>query len=154
LERDQFICQNQGCGNTENLHVHHKIPKSKGGLDIIDNLISLCDCCHKLLEPKREHDKSIINRTKVFKTNYSFKSLSTIVPMNIVRHWQLKKGDQLDWDWKVIDDKMHLIVSKVVAAASTNKEKKYYAVSILPHCQDNFFIVTIPLHKSIDPLSG
>ena len=46
-------------------------------------------------------------------TKQKVSSLRTVVPMNIVRHWQLKKGDLLDWDWKVIDGKMNLIVSKV-----------------------------------------
>lgn len=35
------------CGRRFNLEVHHKIPRVKGGTDDRDNLIVLCDCCHK-----------------------------------------------------------------------------------------------------------
>lgn len=63
LERDNYICQI--CLKTlNNLEVHHVIPKRKGGLDILDNLVSFCRKCHCILEPKRgernlEKDMSI-----------------------------------------------------------------------------------------------
>lgn len=51
LERDNWECQKCGAkgGNYGNksLHVHHIIPKSKGGDDEVDNLISLCKDCHE-----------------------------------------------------------------------------------------------------------
>lgn len=50
MERDMFTCQN--CRqNDKTLDVHHKVPKRKGGLDVLENLISLCRKCHKSLEP-------------------------------------------------------------------------------------------------------
>jgi hypothetical protein len=33
--------------------------------------------------------------------------------MSVVRQWKLKDSDKLDWEWKVIDGKMSLIVSKI-----------------------------------------
>jgi hypothetical protein len=33
--------------------------------------------------------------------------------MSIVRQWKLKGGDKLDWEWKVIEGQMGLVVSKV-----------------------------------------
>jgi hypothetical protein len=33
--------------------------------------------------------------------------------MSIVRQWKLKEGDELDWEWKVIEGKMMLVVSKI-----------------------------------------
>jgi len=42
-----------------------------------------------------------------------FASLWTTIPMSIVRQRELKDGDKLDWEWKVIDGQMILIVSKV-----------------------------------------
>jgi hypothetical protein len=45
LFRDDYTCQD--CGDDEPwLHVHHKIPRSEGGTDHIDNLVSLCPDCH------------------------------------------------------------------------------------------------------------
>jgi S-adenosylmethionine hydrolase len=42
-----------------------------------------------------------------------FGSLRTTIPMSIVRQWKLKEGDELDWEWKVIEGKMMLVVSKI-----------------------------------------
>jgi len=46
-ERDKYICQS--CFEklkSEDLIVHHRIQKKKGGLDIPANLIALCKSCH------------------------------------------------------------------------------------------------------------
>lgn len=48
LERDNFTCQY--CGRTPQdgvkLHIDHIIPKSKGGSDKKDNLITACEECN------------------------------------------------------------------------------------------------------------
>lgn len=45
LFRDDYTCQE--CGDEDPwLHVHHKIPRTEGGTDHIDNLVSLCPDCH------------------------------------------------------------------------------------------------------------
>ena len=48
LIRDKYTCQ---CCKTKKgtLHVHHIIYRSKGGSDEIENLITLCETCHKKL---------------------------------------------------------------------------------------------------------
>lgn len=46
-ERDGWVCR--VCGRDpgrSKLHAHHKIPRAKGGPDVLDNLISLCETCH------------------------------------------------------------------------------------------------------------
>jgi hypothetical protein len=48
LERDGYICQN--CDSPDKLHTHHLIPKSKGGKDVLENLITFCRPCHRILE--------------------------------------------------------------------------------------------------------
>lgn len=49
--RDGHKCQNPKCPNKNQknirLEVHHKIPRSEGGSDKPDNLITLCEHCHK-----------------------------------------------------------------------------------------------------------
>ena len=45
LKRDNGICQGSKCGKPAN-EVHHILPKSRGGSDHPDNLISLCTSCH------------------------------------------------------------------------------------------------------------
>ena len=42
--RDGYKCRN--CGSTDELEVHHRKPKSKGGSDRPGNLITLCHECH------------------------------------------------------------------------------------------------------------
>ena len=48
--RDGFKCQNPKCPNKTQknirLEVHHKIPRSNGGSNKPDNLITLCEHCH------------------------------------------------------------------------------------------------------------
>ena len=49
--RDGHKCQNPKCPNKNQkntrLEVHHKIPRSEGGGDKPENLITLCEHCHK-----------------------------------------------------------------------------------------------------------
>lgn len=47
LERDNWQCRE--CSKSikgRNAHVHHKLPRALGGLDVDENLISLCSACH------------------------------------------------------------------------------------------------------------
>ena len=44
-ERDGFCCAR--CGQGGSLHVHHRVPRSQGGMDIAANLITLCHACHR-----------------------------------------------------------------------------------------------------------
>lgn len=44
LLRDNFRCKE--CGYYKHLEVHHIIPKSKGGSDDEENLVTLCQRCH------------------------------------------------------------------------------------------------------------
>lgn len=50
LERDSFTCGN--CGKTPvetdtHLHVHHVVPRFRGGTHNPSNLITLCERCHR-----------------------------------------------------------------------------------------------------------
>ena len=45
LERDNWRCQ--ACGSMQNLEVHHIQFRSHSGLDSEENLITLCDGCHR-----------------------------------------------------------------------------------------------------------
>ncbi len=46
IKKLYFGCCSQ-CGSYKNLHVHHKIPLGRGGSNNIENLILLCENCHK-----------------------------------------------------------------------------------------------------------
>lgn len=64
LERDNYQCQN--CLKKGRLDVHHFIPVKRGGTDNLDNLISLCHPCHKIIElvPKKLNARKISFRFK------------------------------------------------------------------------------------------
>jgi len=44
--KDGWTCQRCGIRNVK-LHAHHLIPLSEGGLGEIENLVTLCERCHK-----------------------------------------------------------------------------------------------------------
>jgi 5-methylcytosine-specific restriction endonuclease McrA len=45
LARDRWQCQ--FCGTRNNLEIHHQHLRARGGKDQIENLITLCDSCHR-----------------------------------------------------------------------------------------------------------
>jgi 5-methylcytosine-specific restriction endonuclease McrA len=51
LQRDGWRCQ--GCGAMQQLQIHHKEFRSHSGHDAEDNLITLCDPCHKRVHTNR-----------------------------------------------------------------------------------------------------
>ncbi len=51
--------------------------------------------------------------TVASKASSKFASLRTTIPASIVRQWKLKDGDKIDWEWKVIEGKMALVVTRV-----------------------------------------
>lgn len=62
-------------------------------------------------------------RTTVHKASSNFESFRTTVPMSVVRQWQMKKGDKLDWEWKIFDGEMVLVVRHVKANNNNNNSK-------------------------------
>ena len=51
--------------------------------------------------------------TVATKASSKFASLRTTIPMPVVKQWKLKEGDKLDWEWKVQDGEMVLIVRMI-----------------------------------------
>ncbi len=47
LARDHHRCQGPGCKHTRFLEVHHRKPRSQGGGNEMENLITLCGACHR-----------------------------------------------------------------------------------------------------------
>jgi len=48
IKRDGYACV--ACGRTKNLHIHHLIKLSNGGLSKPELLITLCSECHARVE--------------------------------------------------------------------------------------------------------
>jgi hypothetical protein len=65
LHRDKYKCQK--CKTKKGkMHVHHIIFKSKGGTNAPDNLITLCESCHKEL-----HTQGFVIKGKKSKTKHA-----------------------------------------------------------------------------------
>jgi hypothetical protein len=48
MARDRHVCQVPGCDRTRFLEVHHLVPRSRGGKNTRDNLVTLCGSCHRM----------------------------------------------------------------------------------------------------------
>ena len=47
LARDRYRCTTPGCGATRFLEVHHVVPRTRGGSNKAENLVTLCGRCHR-----------------------------------------------------------------------------------------------------------
>jgi hypothetical protein len=56
LERDGYGCQLCGSTKTDELHVHHILPRHRGGSDHPVNLVVVCIPCHKMIHRARENE--------------------------------------------------------------------------------------------------
>jgi hypothetical protein len=83
LMRDKYKCVN--CNKkTGKLHAHHIVFRSQGGKDTIDNLVTLCEGCHKKvhegklkLDLKGKSNKlDVIAQRSMQGKNYMYKELS------------------------------------------------------------------------------
>lgn len=52
LTRDRHRCRRKGCDHTRFLHLHHLVPRAKGGGNAAENLVTLCTACHDLWHRK------------------------------------------------------------------------------------------------------
>lgn len=80
LDRDNYTCQCCGKKHTR-LEVHHIIFRSQGGSDELDNLLTLCEKCHKAL-----HDGKITLNLKGKRK----RNLRHATQMSIIRSQLLK----------------------------------------------------------------
>lgn len=62
----------QLCGSCYELHIHHIIYRSQGGLTIPENLIRLCGRCHRLVHSnKREWLPKLLERQHSIYGNFN-----------------------------------------------------------------------------------
>lgn len=53
-------------------------------------------------------------QTSLVKYTNDKKSLRTSVPMSIIKNWNLKAGDKIDWSWEAHKGKMVVRVTKAI----------------------------------------
>jgi hypothetical protein len=54
LARDGHRCRTAGCGSAHFLDVHHVVPREHGGTNDLDNLITLCAACHRMIHDRAD----------------------------------------------------------------------------------------------------
>ena len=59
FKRDDWKCR--CCGNRQGLHPHHIKFASQGGEDVLDNLITVCWICHRLIHEGKLEVRVCIN---------------------------------------------------------------------------------------------
>lgn len=55
LQRDKFQCRNKNCEKkSDTFQMHHVIHQSDGGIDSLNNCVTLCKTCHKRYHSGRD----------------------------------------------------------------------------------------------------
>lgn len=91
LKRDNYTCQKCLKKSTgRKLDVHHKVAIRKGGTHNLDNLMTLCRTCHRLIEPI----KSLKYAYKV--TNYTLIAIDKITNNNLVLLADIETRNKID----------------------------------------------------------
>ena len=67
LLRDRYKCKI--CQSKENLTVHHRVPRADGGSDEADNLETVCEKCHNIVELEYKNESRTINSKSASKTD-------------------------------------------------------------------------------------
>jgi len=60
LARDRHQCRRKGCNHSRFLEIHHLTPRTEGGTNDPENLVTLCTACHKLLHEKGGDPRSLL----------------------------------------------------------------------------------------------
>ena len=60
LARDRHRCRRKGCNHSRFLEIHHLTPRTKGGSNDPENLVTLCTACHKLWHEKGGDPRSLL----------------------------------------------------------------------------------------------
>jgi len=81
LAKYRHKCQRPGCNHTRYLQLHHRIPRSRGGSNDPDNLICLCQACHRLL-----HENMGLNHTTTPRGDDQVKSPTPIYQWSSQSH--------------------------------------------------------------------
>ena len=63
LARDRHRCRRKGCNHTRFLDIHHIIPRSTGGTNDPENLITLCTTCHQLWHERNGNPSAMLTQS-------------------------------------------------------------------------------------------
>ena len=122
LKRDDRKCS--GCGVRVNLQVHHIIPLSLGGRNVMENLTTLCKECHQRKHPQTLSDKFEIDNLSSYGFNYKVKGSKISIINSSLRD---KKDLVIDY----LDKSNRITHRRITPKEIIHQEGRYYLVS---HC--------------------
>ena len=102
--RDGYKCQCCGKKNCR-LEVHHLLPRSRGGSDKLENLITLCSDCHHLAHSSEE-------QLLAFQKKFGKKTMGTLryaTQMNVLRHMLQKEYPSAELTYGFIPKEMRRV---------------------------------------------
>ncbi|MDN5844799.1 MAG: AbrB family transcriptional regulator [Candidatus Nitrosocosmicus sp.] len=54
----------------------------------------------------------VVEESTLARNSPKFASLRTTVPMSIIKQWNLKEGDKIEWSWEILQGEMVVVVRK------------------------------------------
>ena len=96
LAREHGTCQYCKKKKNDKWHIHHIVPKSKGGSDRVDNLALLHESCHKKLHEKNDTNK--ISKPKQYKDA----TFMNIIKWKLVNDLKAKYQDKVSFTFGYI----------------------------------------------------
>ena len=96
LAREHGTCQYCKKKKNDKWHIHHIIPKSKGGSDRVDNLALLHESCHKELHKKNDTNK--LSKPKQYKDA----TFMNIIKWKLVNNLKAKYQDKVSFTFGYI----------------------------------------------------
>jgi hypothetical protein len=105
LKRAGEKCEDEGCGETKDLDIHHILPISKGGSHSLDNLICLCHSCHR--DRHGGLTGGAAQKPGIFQRKIEIIQEALDQKQDIVFHYRDNDGDETDriitpWKWGVL----------------------------------------------------
>lgn len=98
IDRDGERCKR--CSSWQNLHLHHKVPLSKGGTNEISNLVLLCRKCHSKQHGGKDLSGQFHNRETAFSKR--IKLINQAITENRKIQFLYKKSDQKNFKQRTI----------------------------------------------------
>jgi len=132
-------CSCMKCGSQDNIHIHHITPLSKGGNNSIENLILLCEFCHRIIHK----NKGELYNEEQFYSGSGYQMFKEDIIFNDLDYAYMDIGWGMDidstdhFDFTCPKCKLNAIISKVELRSynSLNLSPCFYFYLKCPICK-------------------
>jgi len=146
-KRDKYTCQHCKKSledlkkNNIKLQVHHIKPRSQGGTNVPDNLITLCEHCHKQVHEYLKKNKTVKFKIKEYKENIKLNILKDRIYKELIKlGYEVEKTYGYETKSKRIQlglEKDHHIDARIIAdncyKRSKHDSQVYYMKKVRNH---------------------